>query len=73
MEERAEEPTLAAGTAVEVMSSFDLGWKRGFEIAEVVISGYRVRRRSDGSVLPHVFPAESVREERQRRQGLWWY
>ena len=35
-------------------------------------AGYRIRRRSDGSVLPADFAAEEVRPER-KRQGLWWY
>jgi hypothetical protein len=32
---------------------------------------YRVRRRSDGSVLPAVFVADEVREER-RGHSMWW-
>ena len=32
---------------------------------------YRVRRRSDGSVLPAVFVADEVREERRGR-SMWW-
>jgi hypothetical protein len=62
------------GTRVEVRTRFDDSWGRGFEIAEVVEEGvprYRVRRRSDGSVLPTLFSDEDVREE--RRRSMWWY
>lgn len=64
---------------MEVRSKFDRSWSRGFEIAEVVgddpsINGpaYKVRRRSDGEVLPVVFPPEDLREEKKGR-GMWWY
>ena len=43
------------GQEVEVHTSFDNSWSPGFEIAEVVDRGcYRVRRMSDGTVLPSV-------------------
>lgn len=38
-------------------------WTRGFEIAEVVEDAYRLRRLSDGAVLPGVIAAERVRSE----------
>jgi hypothetical protein len=63
------------GTRVEVRTRFDDSWGRGFEIAEVVqdvAPKYRVRRRSDGSVLPALFSNEDVREEK-RRSSMWWY
>lgn len=73
------------GTRVEVRSRFDRSWSRGFEIAEVVDApagdsgsdegfapAYRLRRRSDGKVLPVLFPADDVREERRGR-SMWWY
>ena len=66
------EVPLKPGTHVEVRSRFDRGWKRGFEIAEVIDSGgYRVRRLSDGAVLPVPFDVEDVR--RTQRRGTWWY
>lgn len=63
------------GTRVEVRSRYEASWARGFEIAEVVeydgnAAGYRVRRRSDGSVLPTTFDDEDVREE--KRKSMWW-
>jgi hypothetical protein len=61
---------------VEVRSRFDRAWARGFEIAETVDSGgtprYRLRRRSDGSVLPALFDDEEIREEK-RRNDMWWF
>jgi hypothetical protein len=60
---------------VEVRSRFDQAWARGFEVAEQVPGlaepSYRVRRRSDGSVLPVLFGGDEVREER-RRNDMWW-
>ncbi len=60
---------------MEVRSRFDRAWARGFEVAEQVPglpeARYRVRRRSDGSVLPVLFGDDEVREER-RRNDMWW-
>lgn len=62
------------GTRVEVRSRFDERWARGFEVAEVVDEGetarYKLRRRSDGSVLPALFVDDEVREEEKR--SMWW-
>jgi hypothetical protein len=58
-----------AGTRVEVRSRFDRRWVGGFEVAEPVEGpdrGYRIRRRSDRSVLPTVFAPEDVRLDRGR-------
>ena len=60
------------GTKVEVRSRFDQSWSRGFEVAEHTGRGYRIKRLSDGVVLPIEFSDDDVREER-RRQNLWWY
>ena len=62
------------GSRVEVRSRFDAHWSRGFEVADIVEHGgdtrYRVRRRSDGSLLPVLFTDDDVREEKKRE--LWW-
>lgn len=62
------------GTRVEVRSRFDQRWSRGFEVTEVVDNGgnrrYRIRRRSDGSLLPVLFGPAELREE--RRNPMWW-
>jgi hypothetical protein len=50
-----------AGTRVEVINRFTSSWSRGFAIAEVLESGYRVERLSDGCVLPAVFSSVDVR------------
>jgi hypothetical protein len=63
-----------SGNRVEVRSRFDAHWARGFEIAEVIEhfgeTRYRVRRRSDGSMLPVLFSDDDLREEKKRE--LWW-
>ena len=60
------------GTKVEVRSRFERSWARGFEIAEVVEAGYRIRRLSDGSILPLDFSADDVRAEK-KKSDFWWY
>ena len=52
---------LRPGATVEVRSSFDRGWKRGFLVESVDGGGYRLRRMSDGAVLPAVFTFDAVR------------
>ena len=63
---------LDPGTKVEVRSRFDQSWSRGFEVAEHTDRGYRIKRLSDGMVLPTEFIDDDVRQER-RRKNLWWY
>ena len=55
--------SLIQGTPVEVVNRFDRRWARGFEIADAVDGGYRVRRISDHTVLPVVFPPSAVRAD----------
>jgi hypothetical protein len=65
------------GTRIEVRSRFDRRWARGFEVDACVDEHtgrppqYRVRRRSDGAVLPALFVDDEVREERRGR-SMWW-
>jgi hypothetical protein len=62
---------LAPGTKVEVRSSFDRSWAKGFEVVEVVgTAGYLVRRLTDDVVLPVALPAGDVR--RERSSSYWW-
>jgi len=63
---------LAPGTAVDVRSRYVGEWSSGFEVAEPLSEGYRIRRLSDGSVLPDVFTNDDVRA-RRHKTGLWWY
>lgn len=68
---RRPDDALATGTPVDVRSRFVGAWSRGFEVAEEVGGhGYRVRRLSDGTILPDVFEEQDVRPQR-RRQELW--
>jgi hypothetical protein len=60
-----------AGTKVEVRRRFDQNWARGFEVVEDADEGIRIRRLSDGTVLPAWFDRADVR--REKKQGLWWY
>ena len=63
-------PVIAPGGPVAVRSRFDGRWCSGFEIDDVVdepaagISGYRLRRQSDGQILPAVFPIEDIIPDR---------
>ncbi len=52
---------LPPGMEVEILNQFEGRWSRGFEVAEAVGGAYRVRRRSDGAVLPVLFAGTSVR------------
>ena len=65
--------SLAPGRHVEVRNRFTGAWSRGFELVEVVDGGYRIRRLSDGSVLPTLFLPEDVRPRPPKKAGLWWY
>jgi hypothetical protein len=57
---------------VEVHCRFGDTWVDGFEVCELIADTdgvrYRLRRRSDGSVLPSVFAAADVREVRDARR-----
>ncbi|MCU1369519.1 MAG: hypothetical protein JWO77_713 [Ilumatobacteraceae bacterium] len=43
---------LAPGDPVDVHTRFSDAWVGGFTVAAIVPEGYRVRRRSDASLLP---------------------
>ena len=64
----AEAPVdeLEPGTRVDVRSRFDARWSHGFEVAEAVPGGYRIRRLSDGALLPTDFPTDEIRPERKK-------
>ena len=64
-------PAMRPGTRVEVQSSFDGSWVNGFEVVATDEDGsLRLRRLSDGEVLPASFEPKSVRRERKRQ--TWW-
>lgn len=52
---------LGIGAAVDVRCRFMGEWSEGFEVAERLDSGFRIRRLSDGSTLPDVFGFDDVR------------
>jgi len=68
---RAPAPSLTVGTDVEVRTGFDRSWAKGFVVVEVTEFGYRLRRESDASLLPVLFPHDDVR--RERKSSMWWF
>jgi hypothetical protein len=63
---------LSPGDKVEVRRRFDAQWARGFEVVEVTEAGIRVRRTSDGEVLPADFAEADIRRARNRANDFWW-
>ena len=62
---------LEPGTEVEVRSTFDHSWKRGFVVESAVEGqGYLLRRRSDGAVLPIAFRPEVIRPASTALSGV---
>jgi hypothetical protein len=66
---------LVADGRIEVRSRFGNRWVDGFAIHEVVLGddgavGYRLRRATDGFVLPAVFPEDDVRAA-ETRDRAW--
>ncbi len=59
--------TLAVGTKVCVRNRFLGEWTTGFEVAEVLDDGCRIRRLSDDHVFPDVFAFDDVRLERRQQ------
>ena len=58
--------SLRAGTRVEVANHFTGSWAGGFEVVGLDPDGYRVRRVSDGAVIPNDFDRSEVRPARRR-------
>lgn len=52
------------GELVEVATRFTGSWSRGFAVVAVDHDTYRLRRLSDGHVLPIAFSAHEVRPSR---------
>lgn len=55
---------LLPGTTVEMRNTLDGSWVGGFEIFDTHQGAYRVRRLSDGALIPCEFSAVAVRPER---------
>ena len=62
------EVQLAIGTVACVWNYHLRRWTGGFAVAEVLTSGYRLRRLSDDHVFSHVFSTDEVMEERRKIQ-----
>ena len=52
---------LRAGTRVEVATHFTGSWAGGFEVVGLDPDGYRLRRLSDGAMIPNDFDLSEVR------------
>jgi hypothetical protein len=55
---------LPRGTEVEVRTRYQGRWAGGFEIDDAHDDRYRLRRHSDGTVLPVAFRADELRPRR---------
>lgn len=62
------EVQLAVGMAACVWNYYLRRWTGGFAVAEVLASGYRLRRLSDDHVFSHVFSTDEVMEDRRKIQ-----
>lgn len=60
------EVQLAVGMAACVWNHYLRRWTSGFAVAEVLSSGYRLRRLSDDYVFGHVFSTDEVMRERRK-------
>jgi hypothetical protein len=60
---------LDIGTVVCVCDRYLGNWSSGFEVAEVLADGYRLRRLTDRRVFPDVFAFDDVRRERRINPG----
>ena len=58
--------TLSPGTEVEVLTRYRRTWATGFEVASIDNDRYRLRRRSDGTVLPAPFAPSDIRPRGRR-------
>lgn len=54
---------LPQGTPVQVRDRFEFAFRSGFEVSETTPAGYRLRRQSDGVVLPVEFAEKDVRRD----------
>ena len=69
VERQAVATSLRAGLRVEVATRFTGTWTRGFEVVGLDRRGCRVRRISDGSVLPANFHFLEVRPDDRQKGG----
>jgi hypothetical protein len=60
----AKATSFRTGTEVEVLTRYEGHWVSGFAIASVDQDRFRLRRHSDGVVLPVSFSANQLRLRR---------
>ena len=60
----AKTSSFRTGTEVEVLTRYEGHWASGFAIASVDHDRFRLRRHSDGVVLPVSFSANQLRLRR---------
>jgi len=60
----AKTTSFRTGTEVEVLTRYEGHWVSGFAIASVDQDRFRLRRHSDGVVLPVSFSANQLRLRR---------
>jgi hypothetical protein len=70
LEPSATPTNLRMGALVEVATHFTGSWTGGFEVAALQSGGCRVRRVSDGTVLPIDFDFLEVRPARTPDRAL---
>ena len=63
---------IEVGTSIEVRARFDGRWCAGFEVADLVDADaspvrYRVRRTSDGAILPVLLAADDIHSDHAAR------
>jgi len=66
----SDNQSLSPGRHIEVRDRFTGTWSFGFDVAEVLGSAYRVRRLSDGAVLPVAFQSGDVRPRDSWKRGF---
>jgi len=69
---RQQSVEVEVGDRIEVHTKFSDSWVGGFEIAAIIPEGYRVRRLSDGSLLPGYTSDADVRPARSRARVASW-
>lgn len=67
MDNNSSEPTtqrldVLVGDNVEIRTRYQTGqWAHGYEVVDVVLSGYRICRRGSRELLPDIFGPADVR------------
>jgi hypothetical protein len=57
------EHEVGVGDPVQLKVAYTGSWSSGFDVADVVPGGFRIRRRSDGRILPGPTSPADVRPD----------